>query len=202
MRDTKTLRWLRWAVLAGLAMSLLTACTVSVSGGILGALASMGVFALVALLVGGAQTGCVEDAPAPDDAEVDAVVGPCLTDAHIGPCLGAPLDDAGRIEPDFGPCLSPDQGFLEEDAAVIGPCLGAPLPDLGPDEGQPDMRIDDAGLPDLEVGPCLEPPPEPDQPPGKATAPGVIDRAAIFAKVTAGLPADVAARLVRRDDEV
>ena len=193
MRDPQTLkRRLRWAVLAGLAMSVLTACTVSVSGGILGALASMGVFALFALLVGGAQTGCVEDAPAPDDAEVDIEVGPCLRD------MAPPWEDAT-----IGPCLTPDQGSPEEDAAVIGPCLGAPLEDMGPrlDAAPLDMRVDDAGPPDLSIGPCLEPPPEPDQPPGKAMAPGV-DRAALFAKVTAGLPADVAARLVRPKDEV
>lgn len=200
MRESHTLRRLRWIVLAGLAMSALTACTVSVSGGLLGALASMGVFALVALLVGGTQTGCIE-APTPDDAEVDDVdVGtsardmnfaPCLStdfgqrdDLSIGPCLGAPL-------PDLGPDLGLD----------LGPPDAGP-PDMGPDQGALDMRIDDAGLPDLEIGPCLDPPPEPDQPPGKAMAPGLIDRAALFAKVTAGLPADVAARLVRPDDEV
>lgn len=189
----------------GLAASLLTACTVSMSGGLLGALASVGLALLVFLLAGATQTGCIEDPPTRDDAMVDEPdVGPCLSDAHIGPCLGAPFDDAT-----VGPCLSrlpPDAGPPD---ANIGPCLGAPLdagvevdfgPCLQPDALPPDALPPDALPPDARVGPCLESPPEPEpDPPGKAMR--SIDTGAVFAKVAASLPPDVAARLVRpRDD--
>lgn len=195
----------------GLAASLLTACTVSVSGGLLGALATAGLTLALLAFAGASQTGCVEDpSPSPDDAGVDPDVGPCLTDLmtpclsadmFIGPCLGAPLQDAG---PDLtvGPCLSRplEDAGPEIDAgpcltdmapfdAAIGPCLEPPPVDAGVD-----------GSPDAQIGPCLdvpEPEPMPD-----AGAQRVIDSGAVFAKVTAGLPADVVARLVRPSDKV
>lgn len=207
-------RTARWAALTGLALSLLTACTVSMSGGLLGALASIGLAMVVFLLAGATQTGCVEDVSPclsiasdwmPDEGEsdggrVDMPIGPCLSppepdlgpDVPIGPCLSPP-------EPDLGPDLGPDM--------PIGPCLSLPeldqgVVDQGPDlnigpclDVEPDQGVDAA--PDLSLQPCLSPPPPPDPEDGSGKAPGV-DRAAIFDKVAASLPADLAARLKKR----
>jgi hypothetical protein len=191
--DTDRFRQLlRWFALTGLAVSVLTACTVSVSGGVLGVLGSLGLIGGLTLLAGVSQTGCIEDPPSRDDAEVD--VGPCLTrdafapldmrmqsDTGIGPCLGAPQPD---MRPDRG--VPPDAGVDMAPDALIGPCLEPPPPA-------------DMGGVDIGVQPCLdvpEPdPPEPD-PPGKAG----LDRDAIFDKVARGLPADVVRRLMPPKD--
>lgn len=207
-------RALRWGALAGLALSVLTACTVSFSGGMIGALASIGLAALLFLVAGATQTGCTED---PDDGPV----GPCLSivsdadvdagtdantdaapDVRVGPCLSQEID--------FGPCLSPDQSV----DLSIGPCLSPPEPDPAPPEMGPqvDMGTDmpigpcleppppDMGVdmmpPDAALQPCLSPPPpDPEDGSGKASP---VDTNAIFDKVAAGLPADIAARLKRR----
>lgn len=212
----------RWAALTGLALSVLTACTVSVSGGLLGALASIGLAMVVFLLAGATQTGCAEDedtvgpclsyiadgdidASATDGGvdgqTIDMAIGPCLSpDAHIGPCLSPPEPDFGPDMP-IGPCLSPpepDRGVDME----IGPCLSPPAPDFGVDmeigpclDIEPDMGVDAAPEQDAHLGPCLSPPPpEPDPEDGSGKAPAV-DKAAIFDKVAANLPADLAARL-------
>lgn len=159
---------LQWLALAAIAASVLTACTVSVSGGILGALGSLGLLGCLLFLVGVTQSGCIEDPPGRDDAEVRdgglLDVGPCLR----GPRPAEDMHLDMRAQPDAG----------------IGPCLGAPLPDRGAQM--------DAGPPDARVGPCLDVPPEP-EPPGKALQ---LDRDAIFEKIAQGLPADVVARLV------
>lgn len=202
-----SLKWrnaLKWGALVGFALSVLTACTVSMSGGLLGALASIGVAVTVFLLAGATQTGCVED-PAPDpeadagaDADVDAHVGPCLSqplpDMDIGPCLSPLEPDMGDqgVEPeldmDIGPCLSPpelDRGVDME----IGPCLDVPAPDQGlrPDAG-----------PDAFLGPCLSPPPPDPEDGSGQLSPEAIDKAAVFDKVAASLPADIVARLKKR----
>ncbi|MEZ4471301.1 MAG: hypothetical protein R3F60_10975 [bacterium] len=195
----RTVRVIAVAILAG---SVLTACTVSVAGGLAGGALSA-VLLLLVLVAGGSQTGCDDDdGPSPDpedgavvadgavDLGVDMSIGPCLSppepDMAIGPCLGAPQDDMGvdaAVDAQIGPCLSPP----EQDFGV-GPCL--------------DTLPEDAGLPpDAEIGPCLSPPP----PPGDAgfgslrPRPGVLDKAAILARVLPGLPADVAARLAPSD---
>lgn len=78
----------------------------------------------------------------------------------------------------------------------IGPCLSPPEHDLGADAA-PDAAAPDAGPPEPDLGPCLSPPPpDPEEGSGKATSP--IDPAAIFDKVAAGLPPDIAARLKHR----
>lgn len=202
-----SLKWrnaLKWGALVGFALSVLTACTVSMSGGLLGALASIGVAVTVFLLAGATQTGCVED-PTPDpnpeaDAGPDAYIGPCLSqiepdqgvadrgvdadpDMYIGPCLSPPEPDRG-VERDLsiGPCLSPpepDQGIDME----IGPCLDVPAPDQGTSD------------PDAFLGPCLSPPPPDPEDGSGQLSPEAIDKAAVFDKVAASLPADIAARL-------
>jgi hypothetical protein len=68
----------------------------------------------------------------------------------------------------------------------IGPCLDVPEPDPPP----PDAGVDAA------LQPCLSPPPpDPEEGSGKAAP---IDTHAVFDKVAASLPADIAARLRRR----
>jgi hypothetical protein len=93
------------------------------------------------------------------------MIGPCLgaplEDAYVGPCLSQELD-AG---PDFnvGPCLSgsevpPDFPDAFSQDARVGPCLEPPLPDAGPDVNVgPCLSppLPDAG-PDANVGPCLD----------------------------------------------
>ena len=197
---------LRWGALVGFALSVLTACTVSMSGGLLGALASIGVAVTVFVLAGATQTGCVED-PAPDpdpqldagvDAAMDANVGPCLSDLGIDIGIDRGVDM--RVSPprdmEIGPCLSPpeqdfgfglDQGFEQD--MEIGPCLDVPAPDQG-------LAPDAA--PDAFLGPCLSPPPPEPEEGGARLDPGAIDKTAIFDKVAAGLPADIAARLRKR----
>lgn len=192
---------LRMLALLGVSLCAFTACTVSLSGGALGALTSVGIVFALLLLTGATQTGCVEDPPTRDDAEVDDIdVGPCLRDSFpLMPCL--------RIAPDLGPdttvmpCLGPLEPDAGRDAApdlAIGPCL-EPEPDAAPiPMGNTDGGVDAA--PDAHVGPCLDTPPEPEPPDGKAMR--AIDASAIFAKVAAGLPSDVAARLVRPPEDV
>lgn len=189
----------RRTVVIGLGASLLTACTVSISGGLLGAVASIGLALLVFLLAGVTQTGCIEDRVGRDDAGTDAEVdvGPCLRDVITSPCLS----DAY-----IGPCLSADAA-PPPDAVVIGPCLGAPLQDQGVelDIGpclEADASPPDATPPDMPIGPCLEAPPEPEPPPPPGKAMQTLDRGALFAKVAAHLPPDVAARLVRPPRDV
>lgn len=207
----------RWGALVGFALSVLTACTVSTSGGLLGALASIGVAITVFLLAGATQTGCVEDpavtpepeadagADAATDASIDASIGPCLSqiepdqgvedrgvdadpDMYIGPCLSPPQEDMYIPPPDRGA-----EGDMAVDRDMeIGPCLDVPAPDQG-------LPLD-AG-PDAFLGPCLSPPPPEEGGAGldpNRIDPGAIDRAAVFDKVAASLPADIAARLRSR----
>lgn len=188
-------RTARWVALAGLGASLLTACTVSVSGGLFGAVASVAVTLLLLALAGGAQTGCIED-PSPDDAEVSACLSAdAAAEPDVSACLGTPIDDDATV----GPCLSrlpPDAGRDMLPDVPIGPCLEPeppPIPDAEVDQGA-DMA------PDAEVGPCLDPPAPDPEPPGKAMR--TLDTGAIYAKVRASLPPDVAARLVRPPEDV
>lgn len=157
-----------------LAASVLTACTVSMEGGIIGGGISLLLAALLFLGVGVTQSGCDPEEADPEP-EIDAEIGPCLQppfDAELGPCLSAPLHDMGSEIPDaeIGPCLSapaPDMGPEIPDAE-IGPCLQPPLPDMGPLE--PDAELGpclsapppDMGpeIPDAEIGPCLDVPPD------------------------------------------
>lgn len=209
--QNRNLDWrtaVRWGALVGFALSVLTACTVSMSGGLLGALASIGVAVTVFLLAGATQTGCVED-PARDpepkaDAGPDAYIGPCLSqiepdqgvadrgvdadpDMYIGPCLSPPEPDRG-VERDLsvGPCLTDLAVFDSAVDMEIGPCLDVPAPDQG--------LAPDAG-PDAFLGPCLSPPPPDPEEGGAQLSPEALDRAAVFDKVAASLPADIAARL-------
>jgi hypothetical protein len=161
------------ATVAAAAM-LLAACTAWSGAGAVGGAAG-GLLVLVFLFFAGtAQTGCIEDKPDPDPDE-DAMVGPCLSDADLTPCLSQMRDadvDAiigpclSRIEPDLGVCLGPlpsepepDVGFegcltapdafIEPDAR-LGPCLGPPIEDAGLDGPEPDFPL----------GPCLDTPPD------------------------------------------
>ncbi len=128
-------RWLLIVSLLVLAGSVLTACTVSASGGIAAGLIST-VLLLVAVSLGGTQAGC--------------------SDFHVGPCL-SPAYDGGYDDPDVGPCLSPpppdggwdtdqpdadasdaDASDADDADAYIGPCLSPPPPDTGPDADEPD----------------------------------------------------------------
>lgn len=168
---------IRWfAVPAAVAfVSLLAACTGSVSAGVSGIVLAV-VSTLAILASGAASSGCdcgyrVHD---DDDDTFTACldVGPCLSvenepDADVGPCLEAPYD-AG-----FEACLS----MVEPDAGVqacldVEPCLGAPAEDAG-------------------VEPCLTFNPEPDA----SVSTREEDRAAARDKLAARLPADVLARL-------
>ncbi|MCB9550207.1 MAG: hypothetical protein H6706_30800 [Myxococcales bacterium] len=205
-------RTLRLLAVGLLAASVLTACTVSVTGGVAGGALSA-LLLLLLVVAGGSQTACDDDdGPAPDPEDAAARLDGGL---DFGPCLGAPLDDMFPPDAQIGPCLSP----LEPDSSV-GPCLGAPLDDMGVIDAQVgpclsppeqdfgvgpclDTLPEDAGPPDAEIGPCLSPPP----PPGDAgfgaalpPRPGVLDKAAILARVLPGLPPDVAARLAPGDD--
>jgi hypothetical protein len=175
---------IRWfAVPAALAfVSLLAACTGSVSAGVSGIVLAV-VSTLAILASGAASSGCDCGYRVHDDdddtftacldvgPEPDADVGPCLSveepDADVGPCLEAPYD-AG-----FEACLS----MVEPDAGVqacldVEPCLGAPAEDAG-------------------VEPCLTFNPEPDA----SVSTREEDRAAARDKFAARLPADVVARL-------
>ena len=159
-----------------LALSSVTACTVSATGGLVGGLLSLlSVGLLVALTTG--TTGCQDDGDHVGPClsmRIDPDVGPCLSqrldveDPDIGPCLGAPLEDIDEPdvgpclsiepvdvgEPDVGPCLSPPQDIVEE-PDVVGPCLSLPLEDVvGPCLSPPAPDVVD----EPEVGPCLSPP--------------------------------------------
>ncbi len=154
-----------------LAASILTACTVSVSGGVIGSVFS--IILLLFLFAGAATTasGCDPDDgdPAPTaDAGPDAYLGPCLsapppemgvvdtggTDAHLGPCLSAPPPEMGVMDAEVGPCLQPPPPEMD---AEVGPCLQPPPPEMdaavGPCLSQlpPDMGMEE----DAAVGPCL-----------------------------------------------
>ncbi|QED29569.1 hypothetical protein FRD01_20485 [Microvenator marinus] len=119
------------------AASVLTACSVSVAGGV-------GGLGLTLLLVGlfafqTTQSGCADD----DDKDPD--VGPCLSieydmgwdlaedmedDAYVGPCLSPPPPDMGE-----------DANQDMEDDASIGPCLSMPPPDMNEDMQDADMAL-------------------------------------------------------------
>jgi hypothetical protein len=189
-----------WIAGVGVAASLLTACTVSVSGGIAGI---VGTLALLGLLlgIGATQSGCSDDSvgaclqPSVDgrgDTSLD--LGVCLQPPlEIGPCL-KPAPDGGADT--IGPCLSP----RPPDGAVdtVGPCLGPIPPEVGPC-----LSVDST------VGPCLSPPP-PDAsvspclsrpaPDASAAVAPTLDqqRAAAIARLRDRLPADVADRLTGR----
>ena len=139
-----------------LAASILTACSVSVPGGVIGNIFS--ILLLLFLFAGAATTtsGCDPDDgdPSPTaDSGPDAYIGPCLsapppemgvmelggTDAHLGPCLSAPPPEMGVMDAEVGPCLQPPPPEMD---AAVGPCLSQLPPDLGGEE-------------DAAVGPCL-----------------------------------------------
>lgn len=202
---------LRVVAIAALAASVLTACTVSVQGGLIGGILST-LLVVFLFLSGMSQQGCDEDDtkpdPDPEDATVpDAHIGPCLSplepdgglDMSIGPCLGAPQEDMG-LDAQVGPCLSQPQQDAAMDAR-IGPCLEAPLEDLGADARiGPCLDVDAArdAAQDAEIGPCLSPPPPPEGDMGAALPrrrPVALDHEAILARVLPGLPADIAVRL-------
>lgn len=148
--------------LSVLALSSITACTVSTTGGLIaGFLSLLSVGLLVGLTT--TTTGCQDDgenvgpclsiAPDPD-------VGPCLSqrldieEPDVGPCLGAPLDDV--VDTDVGPCLSIEPPDVDE--PDVGPCLTVDvtpcLSDVGPCLSPPEDILEE---PDV-VGPCLSPP--------------------------------------------
>jgi hypothetical protein len=202
LRSTKRRLWFVLTSLGLLlAVSVLAACTVSVSGGITGVIGSLALGAAL-LGLGASTSGC------------DDSVGACLT-VDVGACLSQALDvgiDGAPAE--VGPCLSqalPDAGVdaVTPDAATpdahVGPCLSPPLPDTGLDTGNLD-----AGKPDTKVGPCLSPPPlplgalEPD--PLRHPAPAPMEsrenqRALAIARLSARLPPDVAERLGEPGDD-
>ena len=143
--------------LAVFALSSVTACTVSATGGLVGGLLSLlSVGLLVALTT--TTTSC-EDGGGGSDS--DTVVGPCLSqrldieEPDVGPCLGAPLEDV--VEPDVGPCLSIEP--FDVDEPDVGPCLSQRLdieePDVGPCLSPP---LEDVVEEPEVVGPCLSPP--------------------------------------------
>lgn len=175
--------WARAMLSTLFAVSVLTACTVSVEGGLIGTLTTLLVGVALFFGVGVTQSGCIEDNRLPDPDEIDAQVGPCLAplledaqismgDGSVGPCLGALLEDArvpdaiigpclSQVEADIGPCLD----IAAEDIG-IGPCLEPPFDDVGVgpclDVPAPDAEIGPclgAPLEDVGVGPCLDVPP-------------------------------------------
>jgi len=188
----------RLVVAVALGASLLTACTVSVPGGLIGGALSTVLAIVLFALAGGSQAGCDDETSPTPDPE-DAAIGPCLTadmfipDMEIGPCLSALPPDEGVI----GPCLGAPQEDMGPDAR-IGPCLEAPLEDMGVGPCL-DTPFEDMGVPrDAEIGPCLSPPPPPQGDMGAVVprrSSAALDREAILARVLPGLPADVAARL-------
>jgi hypothetical protein len=163
-----------WFVLTGLglllAASVLTACTVSVSGGMAGVISALALGAAL-LGLGASTSGC------------DDSVGACLS-SDVGPCLSQALD-AG---PDG---LAP---------AEVGPCLQPPLPDASPDTATPDAASPDAHIgpclsprpPDQGVG-ALDPELRPEQlsPPVQRET----QREQAIARLADRLPQDVAQRL-------
>lgn len=200
----------------------LVACTgFTIAGGIAG-----GVLTLVALVLwlttATSQSGCAVQAclSLVADGGDEPEVGPCLSQIlDVGPCLGAPLDvgpclssmpDLSHDVGEVGPCLSPpppDAG--DEDAGIVGPCLSQPPPDAS----EEDAGDEDGG----PIGPCLSLPPpdaEVDDDAGgseaspdvaRAPRPGdpLVARRETIQRLRARgvLSADVAARLVRSDDE-
>ena len=126
-----------WMLLVALSfVSLLTACTVSVAGGIAGLFSSLAL--LVALLFGlGTQAGCDNVGPC-------LSIGPCLTldrgvgdAAKDGNASDAGVDQAPTPDAEMGVCLAPPM-----DAGEFGPCLKV----------APDMQLDGP------MGPCLSMP--------------------------------------------
>lgn len=179
-----------WFVLTGLglllAASVLTACTVSVSGGIAGVISAVALGAAL-LGLGAGASGC------------DDSVNSCLSPPDVRACLSM----------DVGACLSlpNDAGPDGAAPAEVGPCLQPPLPDAGPDTSPPD-----AATPDAHIGPCLSPRPpdtgvgalDPALQQGPAPAPESreMQRSHAIARLAARLPPDVAERLgVPGDDE-
>ena len=174
-------------LVVGLGLSL-TACTVSMAGGMAGGILTMVFCSVLALGLSTTQSGCAPDigTSACLSQVADPDVGPCLTqpppdtiqadavDVTDSPDFGdvACLTDVGS-EPDLGVCLSqlpPDAGpglgedivpEMEEDI-VMGPCL------------QPSQEDVEEMEDDISVGPCLEPP-APDVEDSDANEPDVIE---------------------------
>ena len=199
-----------------LVSSVLTACTVSLVGGLAGGLVTFGL-TLALLGLGASTSGCeTTDEPSEDVASRDlGTVGPCLSlpaPDTLEPCLDPAIDVVGPcLSPPYPddvmePCLSPP---YPDD--VIGPCLSPPYPDdvIGPCLSPP--------LPSDVMEPCLSPPlpgdvmepclslPEPGEsassvPAAPPAAAGSRAEAVLRVLARGGLPSDVAARLsVRRE---
>ncbi|MFU8804953.1 MAG: hypothetical protein ACNA8W_14165 [Bradymonadaceae bacterium] len=212
--------------LVGLFMSasVLTACTVSVTGGLGGIGVSM--LLLMLFLAGTAttQTGC------------EIGTSACLSiapennwnnDLDVGPCLIAPWDggfdedvtpdtgDAQQADADIhvGPCLSPpfDGGFDDDVSPDTGDARDADATDAG-DRDATDVDGSDGGLDqpdaDAHLGPCLSPlPPDggfiiaPDAGASlesQGPEPILDERARILARLSDRLPADVLAKLEKK----
>ena len=177
------LGWIQLGVLVCVSVFVFTACTASLSGGLMGGLLSILIFVCLSIGLAASTTSC----------EVSACLSPLppSRDAEVGPCLTAPPPEMGTMDPrdaEVGPCLQP-----------IPSEAGMPREDAGPD------------APDARIGPCLsQAAPDPDAaasaspiyreaPPGDAATP---DRAEAMARVLArgGLPDDVVARLKKGGD--
>ena len=209
-----------------LCASLLTACTLSVAGGVAG-----GVLALLMgaglLLTAAGTTGCDERVTGclsiaveagPDGSGKDAgpdSLGGCLSppidfgpDGKVNPCLSV---DAKVPDMHVGPCLQPPMPDQGKPDMHVGPCLSPPAPDMS----QPDVKVGpclkppkpDMGKPDAKVGPCLSPPPKASPGHGPFAAAGAsadprpvaAQRAEVIAKISQRLPAELAARLEGED---
>ena len=175
--------WLLVLAALGTAATL-TACGLSWPAGIAGGLFAT-LLLVSALGLGVAQIGCQSRST-----PVDSTAKPCLkVDARVGVCLGAMFPDGGK-DTKVTPCL----GALPADAGPdsrVGPCLKIAPPDIGND---------------VHLGPCLDIAPTDAAPLGAADPappwpgppPAVEEREALLAKLSARLPADVAARLAKR----
>jgi len=151
-----------------LSASVLTACTVSVAGG-LGGIGVTLLLALVVFMTAGTQAGCDE----PD-------VGPCLSppiDWDLGEDASADMQDDVYV----GPCLSPLPPDMGEDMP-IGPCLSIAPEDMGSDMEDADMDEDA----DMALAPV------------QGVNSGITDRDRILAKLGQNLPEDVQTRLNRK----
>ena len=166
--------WIKIATITLTSSLLLTACTLSASGGFLGAVLSLLIGSSLVIGLATSTSGCVE-------------VGPCLSPRYPPPRLdmgeGSGGVDIDASEADVGPCLQPpppEMGTPDGGPeSPMGPCLSAPGPER------------DAAA---RVQPGID-----EAPPGDDLG---VDRAVAMARVLSrgGLPDDVVNRLKRDND--
>lgn len=162
-----------WIALILVGAGSLAACSVSVTGGVLGLVATIAVGALLLMGTSATQSGCdtqpclspIEPIPDAADGEVgEPDFGPCLSPRppDIIEEVDADADADADPEPDFGPCLSPPWDIVDDRGVDLGVCLSPIPPDADAEAGPEEV--------DIPIGPCLDP-----LPPDEAPDAGEID---------------------------